>query len=869
MKRFLAGAIVCLTLSANAQIIRTSVGAQVRVPVVGLTATYSLDNDCAEATLEGETIVVKGQSPCITHIVVVAGESITEVPVMVSRQDRNSDILRNASLQQQNIQEAGSISTSYSSNPGEVETAVNLSRNQGDINTSVAFSLANGYVLSPDARRTAIPYASLRFAGPSKSVTLFDSLVDLSPLTIENTDLRGLHIETRTWFLQAGIASLTNFRQGITEKDPDRTVDLGYRMALGNHGTLTPSLQWIGASHQYVSGRSGFIGSLLYDYQLPQHFHLQLETAAAQGIAGAGNLEYTGDTSRLQLHVRSTPLRFAGLSMARPRGFQGSGTFTHSFTSKLGIDMATTRDTYALLDGGLQSNLTASVRLLYRIRHFSLMGGVGGANLSRRAEPALASISVPVGVNFDSHRFGNSFQYQFSHNRGRDLGSHSVRDSARFTLGKTVFTGYVGRQTQTPTVNYLLGNVPWLRQALLTAGVNATTPEEIQQFIQSNTDLIAGGYVRDLNIGLASVRRQVGAAIHWTAPRNVVSAKVEWRWDNYQQLSGDVTSTTVGGNLAFRLNRQTDLTVGASMFNTRSPQGVLRAPLVTVGIRRQLGNVPDLMTRLQQRAWVRGTVFADPGEIGSYDGRQTGLPKITVILDGNHRTVTDSSGHYAFHSLSEGKHTVEVQYESSIPFQFTTPPQVDTTADSLINFGVAVRKGMLMGMVRNDAQRPLSNVLLKITGPVESQVRTSDSGTFTVGKLDPGTYKVTLESSSLPPSHLMENPDTQTVSVDVDQPGRVTFVARALRSVSGTIACNGGRIEAQRASLHFDSQATAIPVDENGRFSIRDLSSGRHELALDYSGRQHRTAVEAPDDAASLHVNLEACGTQDSPPSLH
>jgi hypothetical protein len=544
--------------------------------------------------------------------------------------------------------------------------------------------------------------------------------------------------------------------------------------------------------------------------------------------------------------------------MARPRGFQGSGTFTHSFSRNLGLDFSTSKSTYALLDGSRQDNSTGSVRLQYRYRHWSMSGGLAGSELSRRSDASIASLSLPLGLSYDSPIFGNSFQYQFSRNRAQDLGSHSYRDSVRFTFGKTTVTAYAGRQSQTPTVSYLLADLPWLREALLAAGSTANTPEEIQQFIQTNANLIAGGYVHNLDISLASVRRQAGATLHWTAPRNHVSAMLEWRWDDYRGLTRDLVSNTGSAKLSIRLDRETDLTAGMSLFKTRSSQYVLSSPVFTVGIRRQLGNVPDVMTRIQQRQWIRGIVFGDSLGQGLYDGMQVGIAGVTVVLDGTQRTQTDNSGHYSFKSLSESEHWVEVRYESSVPFQFTTPPQVQTSTNTNVNFGIAVRKGVLMGTVLNDAQNPLSNVMLKISGTTSYQVVTSESGTFTLTRLEPGTYSIAIEQASLPLSHVLESTDPRTVTVKADQPGRVEFVVRALRSVSGQISCKGSHTVTNNADLRFDG--VSIPADENGRFSVRDVASGRHELSLIYGANRYRTPVDVPADATNLHVNLESCG---------
>src|SRR5512140_3842429 len=149
-------ACLCMSVSAGAQLIQTTVGGHVRIPVAGVTAAYSMDADCADAVIEGDWVDVTGRSPCVTHIVTVTA-TVNETLVVVSTRQQQQDRLRVARLREQNIEEAGSMSTFYSSDPGELETAISLSRAEGDHTTSVAFSIANGYAFSPQARQTTLP----------------------------------------------------------------------------------------------------------------------------------------------------------------------------------------------------------------------------------------------------------------------------------------------------------------------------------------------------------------------------------------------------------------------------------------------------------------------------------------------------------------------------------------------------------------------------------------------------------------------------------------------------------------------------------------------------------------------------------------
>jgi hypothetical protein len=852
--------ILCLatTALAGADTLRVSAGAQLRVSGTNTTAAYSIDTDCADVEVENGVAIVSGKRPCVTHVVTVEGGKAIEREVLVSPRQEQLDKLRAARLLQHGIQESAYISTLYSSDPGQVETTFNMSRSEGNRTTGISLSVANGYAFSPDRRLTALPLASIRFSGPSTSVTLLDSFVDRSPLTLSGIDLRGLHVQSGPWFLHAGVASLTNFRSRMFEPDPDRTIDTGYRFNLTRHSGLVASTQWIHASPLYASGRSGVIGSLLYDYHDSERLRFQMELGASSKIGGAALLDYIGSKDRVQFRLRSTPLSFPGLSAASARGFQGNGSWTRQLSNGLSLDLSGSRDTYSLLDGTTQANTSEDGRLQWRIKRFTLSGGFNRAELSRRKNAPLVSNSVPTALAFDSAHFGNTIQYQFRTN-ANDLGSYLLRDSLRINSGPVRFTLYGAHQTQAPTLDYVLNNVPGLRDALLSAGITATTPEEIADFIRSHSDLIAGGLINNLSLSLAPVRDEYGGTFNWIVRRNLLSMDFGYREVNDRRVLGHVISRLGSANASLRLSSKTSLDFTTSLFEIQSSGSTLRSPLLAVGIRQQIGHVPEFLNYFQQRGWIRGIVSAENGATAN------GIEGVMVVLDGVRRTRTNKTGNYYFHSVAEGKHIVEVQYPDSGSYIFTSAPQVQADENTVVDFSLSARKAMLFGTVRNDAGLPISKALVHITGPHAEQMRTSDNGSFRFNLSEGGTYTITLDAQSLPPAYDLDSVAAQPAQVELNEPGHVDFVVRALRSVYGTVTCTGAPLNAGKVDLHVDNAGPKISVDKHGKYKLTDLSSGWHELVIIY-GRKHLTRrVELPAEPVNLTgIDFEVCTTDRS-----
>jgi hypothetical protein len=198
-------------------------------------------------------------------------------------------------------------------------------------------------------------------------------------------------------------------------------------------------------------------------------------------------------------------------------------------------------------------------------------------------------------------------------------------------------------------------------------------------------------------------------------------------------------------------------------------------------------------------------------------------------------------------------------YENLESYSFSTSPRVETEDNSTVNFGMARRKAVIFGSVRDDAGKALDGVVVRLAGPGgEKRIPSSESGSWVANALEPGDYVVSLDLDTLPPSYAVAV-KPQTITVNINDPGRVSFVVRALRSVGGRILCGGGlaNLSAGKARVKAGSAAAAV---ENGRFRIRDMASGPQQIVLQLEGFEAVRKVDLPAGPADLNgIDFEIC----------
>jgi hypothetical protein len=741
-----------------------------------------------------------------------------------------------------------------------------MARTQGNHSVTIALSVANGYAYSPTDRRTVLPRASVQFKGPSSTLTLLDGSMPEAPTVVEESFVRGFHLETNNWFLHGGIASLTNFREYLVDPDPDRMIVAGYRKLFSKHASLMTDVQWISASHRYLSGRSGTVGSILYRYEVLSRLRFEAEAAVGQGWGLRSSAKYTGDRDHFDGRIRSTSSQFASLAISPARGLQSSGSWAHLFSEKLSNELSVGKNSLIRFDGGSDGNSSFSDRLQWRVHRVTASGGVAFTDFTHAGITSFRSLTAPLGLNYETSSFGNSFQYQLGRTWGADHGSQWLADSVRVSFKSLSLRVYGGRQTETPSLSYFIANLPlWLRNALLSAGVSLTSPEEIQEFLSSHSDLIAGGNISGFRVNASPLRRYAGGSLQWSPSRRM-SARFESRFDDDTRIASHVVlvNHTVTFSSEFAHNQ---FLLSASLLRTELAGNVLQVPNVSFGLRRQLSNVPDMLTRLEEHGSISGMVYSDRERAGTFLTGDRGMEGVLVILDSTRRTHTNRVGGYSFHAVSSGVHTIEIQYQSAQPFVFTTLPHVQTPADSIVNFGIATRNMRLFGTVQNDAGRRIAAAIVHIYGADEQTAETSASGTFVFSPREPGELKVVLELNSLPPGYALGEIREQSVVIDPDHPGHVDFLVRALRSVAGKVVCSAGEIVWDDLYLRADGKNIHHPFDLAGNYVLRDLAAGVHHITVGYGSKEYHETVNAGPEPSSLREShVDVCPLASSHP---
>ena len=69
---------------------------------------------------------------------------------------------------------------------------------------------------------------------------------------------------------------------------------------------------------------------------------------------------------------------------------------------------------------------------------------------------------------------------------------------------------------------------------------------------------------------------------------------------------------------------------------------------------------------------LTGVVYLDANENGRFDAGETGVPNITVILDGRFSTRTDANGRFDFPAVVAGHHVITVQSDN-LPLPWMLP----------------------------------------------------------------------------------------------------------------------------------------------------------------------------------------------------
>jgi hypothetical protein len=852
---------------ASAQVMSVGYQKKIEVPMAGAIAAYSLDSKCAEASVVAETLTLFGQNPCDTRVVVITdkGTETLDIHVVPAPPSYPPGFVPPETAATRG--EMSSYEIRYLSDPGQLQDTFDSVFRQGNRSFHLHIANASLFSATPGLSRFSFPSLSYEISTPGMGITFFDQIVINSPLTVDGSLVRGFHLRAGRWTFHAGFASVAAFSNLLLPLEKEGVFGLGYRLPVTPHGSLTASLYSIYAKASANSVASpGQVATLAYRYEPSQHLNLLAEAGYSRGPAAALEFASARVGDELEGKVRYEPAKFASLGVNNFHGLFGDLHWDHQFSSKLSFDLGFAEDKY-ILPGFRQTDTASSVQFLYRpVRQWTLFSGGGYSRFvpSDSLSPKVTGLNFPVGTSFDTRHFGAGFQYQYSRNGAAHLGGQEFRASLRAGARRVYLSGYFDRQTQTPTLGYVLQQVPGLQQVMTELNLTATSPAEIVQALRKNVELQNMGYLSDLVIQLSPVRTQWGGSLNWSSTgRSHQQVRLGFLNDRIDAVPSSIQTTL--GTVAYtrQIGLESDISVSISMFQTDSagfPGGV--HPLAEVTFRHRFHAAPSLLLPTRH-GMVSGIVFLDQAATGVLQPGATPLAGVEVVLDDARRTETDRQGRYQFSHIPDGSHVVEVHFHSAKPFFYTTPSRAAAELNSEVNFGVTFSSARLFGVVRNDAGAPVAGVRITVASSKRMfEAETNSDGAFSLAGMDDGIYQARIEPDSLPPGYRLDILKPAQIRVSSEMPEKLAFKVEAMRSVAGkvtTFDVQAGRM------VPMPGLTVRIPVlnrqcvtDANGNYLFRELAAGTYHISVEFHGKEYgRTITLGPNPVMRTGVDLE------------
>jgi hypothetical protein len=865
----------CLLLSG--QVYKVDPHKTITFPVDGATAAYTLDEFFAEATAENGVVTVEGKVAGDTHVVVVTPAGTQTFEILVSLMPPVYPPGYSPPTTGAEQAQSGYYEGRYYSNPAEIQNQIDFMKINGDNWTHINVVETNLLGADQDLPRVALSSATYEIATKDRDITLFDKYLDESQLTINGSIVRGLHLRDGNWFGHVGYTSVETFDGLFLPVQPEFVAGGGYRYPITENSSLTGSFYEVRVHSSDRLGRSGSIGDVRYQYKPRENFWFNADLGISHGIAGSGRLHYISDHDTILGTARYMPVEFASPGANNLRGLLTDLSWTRHVTKKFETDLSFYKSNLILPDVQ-EATISGSANLRYQLtRHWALTGGAQASKFENESPPgpAIRNFTVPAGLAFQSSHFGVNGQYQFSVTPGNDSGAKQFRVNLHSGWGAFNFNAYAERDANAPTLSFIFGQVSGLQQVLEQQGIQATSIQQVDELLSSDTYLMAAGFIKGATINVVPVRTLLGGSADWsTKGAHKRDLTYTFQYNENQSLQG--TTEDVVHTLAFtqRLSRLDNVSMSCSVLALKTPGSPQEfSPACFIAYRHQFEHVPYFIIP-ERRGTITGNVFRDDQSKGELEPGMPPMPEVEVMLDNLRRTLTGIDGSYRFPDVHRGKHKLEAIYTSKEPFFFTTPSSLEVDEDATTNFGIGYSLSGLAGKVLNDAGQGVAGVMVTIGSRGKKWSATTEAdGSFFVGSLEAGDYSVQADPDSLPAGYSADGfGDPQRVTVEKAAPGKAAFTARAFRSISGQVLIYDTKelryvpvIGAEVILMEPDQTAR---VDPQGRYLFRDLAAGSYTISVQNEAETPaRTVrlVSQPVDLTNVDFRISRSGLPDQP----
>ncbi len=835
---------------------------KIEITVTGATAAYSMDSLIADAGATEGIVVIEGRAPGTTSVIVVTPAGVQTLSVLVPQPPPSYPPGFEPPLSEQGS-EKGAYEFRYNSSPSQLTNSVDFTRTLGNsfdrmqVTTATLLSNTSGGVFG-------VPLASYEINRPNRDITLLDKQVNDAPLTLDNYLVRGLHVQDGPWQFHSGFTSVAIFQGLFLATDPEYLAGVSRSFSLQSHGSLEGGYYYFqNPRKELTTGNNGGVASLTYRLNREKGKFLAETGLSHGGLAIAARGDYNDKTNRIVGSFRIVPQRFAALALSNLRGTFADLNASRDFNSRFSASASLTQSGFnlpLLKEKVFNVNMNFSFKLN---RNFTLLSGASFSNFRSQlpVTPAVKSVNAPVGLDFSSAHFGTGFEYHRTYDFDGS-GGNGYAVNVRGNAGHFLASAFFRHDVQVPTVADIFAQVPELADLLQRAGIVASNPADLAQFL-SNTALLAElGFTDAITVNLAPTRNDTNLSLSWmgsgTRHPQVNLSYFQSKTDLVRQ-NFQFSSTSL--SYSQRVTTRDDIVASVSLLHTQN--GINRSdvkPQFSISMRHHFFSAPTFILP-GRHGTIQGHAFRDDEALAQYKG-QSPMAGIVVRLDDDRTTTTDASGHYVFSHVPYGTHRIEAELETSEQFHTTNSP-ASAEINSTVDFGISFVRGELFGFVLNDAGAGIPGVTVDLEGdgPMRTVVTTMD-GKFRFRGLAAGAHVVRTQPASYPPGYVIQNIQPQSVDVEIGHPKQVAISVNAIRSLSGKVTSYDTTklqsVPLENVTVSIKELKLETKTNANGSYLFRNLAAGTYTIVA-ISGQSETTRkVTIPSEPTNLrNIDLD------------
>lgn len=496
--------------------------------------------------------------------------------------------------------------------------------------------------------------------------------------------------------------------------------------------------------------------------------------------------------------------------------------------------------------------LTKNSRLGFRFTEQKIETGAPGGDFRFQLETRTATVNHNIRFN---RSWSNNFEGRLNSNREARADAQTERgfyfsEQLRFSWKGGSATGFANYTRKTPSLAGLLVRHPQLLPPLLQRAFAA----DPTRFLQTNRDALAALLP---GVELPQTRSlEAGLRLQTAFSRFNLASEV--RSSVGEILARDQRSLLASFSASVRMDAANSVQVSGSRSFVNNEAGGQSALTVSYIHRFGAGSGGGFQfSKLlgMERGLVQGRVFFDTNGNGREDEGETGVPGMRVQIDGNKSATTDESGRFRFR-LNPGEYSVAlISHDLGVRLRASTSTeqQVSLSSRQTVNLSFGVSNlGTLSGRIFNDlfltggppttGMPGISGVRL-ILQPEAGMNGSAVTGMVDVGgnyefrNLDPGSYTLELDPSTLPANFRLPTQSGWPVMVEPLEGVYLDIPLSAQRAVSGIVFIDNdgdGAFDPRIDEVVVGARVTAARAEalsgSGGSYVLRNLPAGKIEV---------------------------------------